>query len=84
MDNIEKFVLFAISSIGVILVACVLGIVSGCSKPEASEPHTPSAMAAQVKQASHVAGTIYIQVVIIDGEEYLLAETYRGVSICKK
>ena len=82
MDNIEKFILFAISSVGVIITACILGTVSGCSQPEYVAP-TPSAKVAEIAQVSG-AGGIKIQSVTIDGVEYLVATTYRGVAMCRK
>ena len=58
---------------------------NGCSsEPSSEKTHHPSALVAEIKQASAKVGSIRIQVVAIDGVEYLVAETYRGVSICKK
>ena len=59
-------------------------LLGSCSPETEDREHTPSRMVAEVKQASTQVGSVHIQVVMIDGQEYLIAETYRGVSICKK
>jgi hypothetical protein len=59
-------------------------LIGGCSPDRVEEPRTPSTIVAEIKQASKQVGSVQIQVVVIDGVEYLIAETYRGVSICQK
>jgi len=69
-----------------ILVAGILLMFWGCSSQlnEKEKTHTPSALVADIKKASAKIGSVKIQVVTIDGVDYLVAETYRGVGICRK
>jgi len=81
----EPFGMLAMILLVLVLTFGSLAILGSCSSESIAEkPLHPSVKVAEVKQASHQAGKVYIQVIVIDGEEYLLAETYRGVSICKK
>ncbi len=67
------------------IIACVLLFFGAQScRPAAEDYPTPSAVVAEIKQASAQVGAVKIQVVVIDGVEYLVAETYRGVGICRK
>ena len=77
----KEFILLVI----VFIAACVLLFFGARScKPDPKDYPTPSAVVAEIKQASAQVGAVKIQVVVIDGVEYLVAETYRGVGICRK
>ncbi len=89
MSKLENFLsepegVFTLFISGLFVMMGVLLILGGCSGEPEVRDHTPSRMVAEVKQASTQVGSVHIQVVMIDGVEYLIAETYRGVSICKK
>ena len=81
----DPFGQFALIIFGLaVMLGGGLSLLGGCSSEPEDRVHTPSRMVADVKQASTQVGSVHIQVVMIDGVEYLIAETYRGVSICKK
>ena len=89
MSKLENFLseplgLLFLMLLGLLTMLGGLAVLGGCSSEPESREHTPSRMVAEVKQASTQVGSVHIQVVMIDGVEYLIAETYRGVSICKK
>ena len=77
----KEFILIILA----MFAACVLLFFGARScRPDPQDYPTPSAVVAEIKQASAQVGAVKIQVVVIDGVEYLVAETYRGVGICKK
>jgi len=77
----KEFILLVI----VFIAACALLFFGAYScRPVVEDYPTPSAVVAEIKQASAQVGAVKIQVVVIDGVEYLVAETYRGVGICRK
>ena len=80
----DPFGLLCLMLLGLLTMLGGVAILGGCSYEPEDRKHTPSRMVAEVKQASTQVGSVHIQVVMIDGVEYLIAETYRGVSICKK
>ena len=63
----------------------LLALLGGCSRqPEdGTFDSSPSSNVGEIRHISG-AGGIKIQAVTIDGVEYLIATTYRGVGICRK